>query len=275
MQRRLLLKVDDVSNTYHDTDGFKKIVTPVLDHVSFDVYKGEIVGLVGESGSGKSTLVKCILGMAEHTGTITHYSERPQMVFQNPASALNPSMSVGRILEEALILKGGMSHSERMELVRSTIEAVGLKEENIHCVHESGVKIHGFPDRIEKLDDGSYLVVDFKSARTIGHVQDDIDTCLQIVIYAYLVEQKGFNISGGEFRYIRSGDTVSCKYDDEMKQKLFDKLTVFKDHMKAADFPIPDNAYAENREKDDPDPCKYCKFAMICGKEQETGFGDE
>lgn len=152
---------------------------------------------------------------------------------------------------------------------------VVLKEENIHCVHESGVKIHGFPDRIEKLDDGSYLVVDFKSARTIGHVQDDIDTCLQIVIYAYLVEQKGFNISGGEFRYIRSGDTVSCKYDDEMKQKLFDKLTVFKDHMKAADFPIPDNAYAENREKDDPDPCKYCKFAMICGKEQETGFGDE
>ena len=134
MQRRLLLKVDDVSNTYHDTDGFKKIVTPVLDHVSFDVYKGEIVGLVGESGSGKSTLVKCILGMAEHTGTITHYSERPQMVFQNPASALNPSMSVGRILEEALILKGGMSHTERMELVRSTIEAVGLKEENIHSM---------------------------------------------------------------------------------------------------------------------------------------------
>ena len=134
MQRRLLLKVDDVSNTYHDTDGFKKIVTPVLDHVSFDVYKGEIVGLVGESGSGKSTLVKCILGMAEHTGTITHYSERPQMVFQNPASALNPSMSVGRILEEALILKGGMSHAERMELVKSTIEAVGLKEENIHSM---------------------------------------------------------------------------------------------------------------------------------------------
>ena len=134
MQRRLLLKVDDVSNTYHDTDGFKKIVTPVLDHVSFDVYKGEIVGLVGESGSGKSTLVKCILGMAEHTGTITHYSERPQMVFQNPVSALNPSMSVGRILEEALILKGGMSHAERMELVKSTIEAVGLKEENIHSM---------------------------------------------------------------------------------------------------------------------------------------------
>jgi len=148
---------------------------------------------------------------------------------------------------------------------------VVLKEENIHCVHESGVKIHGFPDRIEKLDDGSYLVVDFKSARSIGHVEDDIDTCLQIVIYAYLMEQKGFKISGGEFRYIRLGETVSCKYDDEMKQKLFDKLSVFKQHMEAADFPIPDNAYEENRAKDDPDPCKYCKFGLICGKTQEIG----
>lgn len=153
---------------------------------------------------------------------------------------------------------------------------VVLKEENIHCVHESGVKIHGFPDRIEKLDDGSYLVVDFKSARSIGHVQDDIDTCLQIVIYAYLMEQKGFKISGGEYRYIRLGETVSCKYDDEMKQQLFDKLTVFKNHMETADFPIPDNAYEENRAKEDPDPCKFCKYAMICGKGQEIGgLGDE
>ena len=153
---------------------------------------------------------------------------------------------------------------------------VVLEEEDIHCVHESGVRIHGFPDRVEKLDDGTYMVVDFKSARSIGHVQDDIDTCLQIVIYAYLMEQKGFKISGGEFRYIRLGETVSCKYDEEMKQKLFDKLDTFKQHMEAADFPIPDNAYECNREKDDPDPCKYCKFGLICGKAQEIGgLGDE
>lgn len=152
---------------------------------------------------------------------------------------------------------------------------VVLKEENIHCVHESGVRIHGFPDRIEKLEDGSYLVVDFKSSKSKSHKPDDIDTCLQIMIYAYMMEQKGFNISGGEFRYIRLGDTVSCKYDDEMKQKLFDKLTVFKDHMKTAYFPIPDKAYEENQEDGGSDQCKYCKFALICGKEQETGFGDE
>ena len=143
---------------------------------------------------------------------------------------------------------------------------VVLEEEDIHSVHKSGVKIHGFPDRVEKLEDGTYLVVDFKSARSIGHVQDDIDTCLQIVIYAYLMEQKGLNVSGGEYRYIRLGETVSCKYDEEMKKQLEEKLTVFRKHMESADFPIPDSAYEENRAKNDPDPCKYCKFAMICGK---------
>lgn len=149
---------------------------------------------------------------------------------------------------------------------------VVFKEEDIHCVHDkSGVKLHGFPDRIEELEDGSYLVVDFKTARTMGHNPDDIDTCLQTVIYAYLMEQAGYKISGGEFRYIRLGRTVSCRYDDDMKQKLSEKLSVFKQHMEAADFPIPVKAYEQNREKDDPDPCRYCKFGRICGKAQEKG----
>ncbi|MCR4601316.1 MAG: PD-(D/E)XK nuclease family protein [Clostridia bacterium] len=153
---------------------------------------------------------------------------------------------------------------------------VVLKEENIHCEHESGVKLHGFPDRVEKLDDGSYLVVDFKSSRSIRHAADDINTCLQIVIYAYLMEQRGLKVSGGEFRYIRLGETVSCRYDDEMKQQLSEKLATFKAHMEAADFPIPENAYEENRGKDDPDPCVFCSFGMICGKKQEMGgLGDE
>lgn len=148
---------------------------------------------------------------------------------------------------------------------------VVLKEEDVSCVHESGVKIHGYPDRVEKLEDGSYLVVDFKSARSISHISDDLDTCLQIVIYAYLMEQKGYKVSGGEFRYIRLGETVSCKYDEEMKNRLFDKLSIFKKYLEAADFPIPEGAYERNRDKDDPDPCKYCKYGLICGKGLEAG----
>lgn len=148
---------------------------------------------------------------------------------------------------------------------------VALVEEDIRCVHESGVKLHGYPDRVEKLDDGSYLVVDFKSSRSVSHTQDDIDSCLQAVIYAYLMEQKGYKVSGGEFRYMRLGKTVSCRYDDEIKAELSEKLKLFKKHIEEADFPIPDSAYDE-----DSDTCKFCKYGAVCGKAEEVGGeGDE
>ncbi len=146
---------------------------------------------------------------------------------------------------------------------------VVLEEEDIHCVHETGVKLHGFPDRVEKLDDGSYLVVDFKTGRTLSHEQDDINTCLQIVIYSYLLEQKGYKIAGGEYRYIRLNEIVTCRYDKEIKDQLKSKLYDFKKHMETADFPIP--SLAISRTDDDPDPCVFCKFGMICGKNNETG----
>ena len=142
---------------------------------------------------------------------------------------------------------------------------VALEEEEISCTHESGVRIHGFPDRVEKLEDGTYLVVDFKSGRTASHVQDDIGTCLQVIIYAYLMEQRGFQVSGGEYRYIRLGETVTCRYDDDMKRQLMERLTLFKKSMQNGDFPV-----AEIEEGGD-DPCHFCKFKAICGKTKEEG----
>ncbi len=141
---------------------------------------------------------------------------------------------------------------------------VALQEEDIHCVHESGVKLHGFPDRVEKLEDGSCLIVDFKTGRSLSHKQDDIETCLQIVVYAYLMEQKGYKVSGGEYRYLRRGETVTCKYDDEMKEQLKERLEIFKEHMQSGEFPIPviDNEH---------DPCHFCKYGPICGKQKEEG----
>lgn len=150
---------------------------------------------------------------------------------------------------------------------------VVLKEEKLHCIHESGVKIHGYPDRVEKLDDVSYLVVDFKSANRVSHVENDIETCLQIVIYAYLMEQKGYKISGGEFRYIDLGETVFCKYDEDMKRELAEKLAEFKDHIENADFPVSEDA--DSTEEGVKNPCQYCQYGLICGKMQEGVSEDE
>lgn len=102
----------------------------VLRDVTFDVGRGEIVGLVGESGTGKSTLAKAILGMVKpDSGQIMHYTKRPQMIFQDPYSSLNPAYTVAWILEEPLRIYGKYDRAERQRRVRDILERVELPEE--------------------------------------------------------------------------------------------------------------------------------------------------
>ena len=151
-----------------------------------------------------------------------------------------------------------------------------LKEEKSLCEHESGVKLIGYPDRVEELEDGTCIIVDFKTGRKITHKDNDITTCLQVLIYAYMMENREndkLKISGGQYRYLRNGQNVNCKYDDAMKDELNKKLVEFKSHLDTGNFPISE--YAIKRGKDDPDPCKYCKYGLICGKLQEGESYDE
>ena len=102
----------------------------VLYDVSFDLYEGETLGLVGESGSGKTTLARAILGfLPNYTGEIIHHSKRPQVVFQDPYTALNPARTVGWILEEPLKIFGRYDAAERRRRVIGMLENVGLSEE--------------------------------------------------------------------------------------------------------------------------------------------------
>ena len=107
--------------------GVKGRRSQVLKDVSFELYQGEILGLVGESGSGKTTLCRAILGMLkDYEGEIVHHSQRPQMVFQDPFSSLNPARSIGWILEEPLRIQGKLTAPERRDAVLEVLEQVGL-----------------------------------------------------------------------------------------------------------------------------------------------------
>lgn len=101
----------------------------VLQDINVTIGRGEVLGLVGESGSGKSTLAKSILGMTEYQGEIVHHSRRPQMVFQDPYSSLNPAFSIRRIVEEPLRIYGKYSAAERKRRAEEMLEAVGLRPE--------------------------------------------------------------------------------------------------------------------------------------------------
>ena len=101
----------------------------VLKDVNLTIGRGEVLGLVGESGSGKSTLAKSILGMTEYQGEIIHHSPRPQMVFQDPYSSLNPAFSIRRIVEEPLRIYGKHTPAQRKQRVAEMLEAVGLGPE--------------------------------------------------------------------------------------------------------------------------------------------------
>ena len=131
----LVLDVRDLSVTYRTSTVFgKRSEYNAVKHVDLKIKKGEILGLVGESGCGKSTLSRAILGMlddAEITGDIIHYTRRPQMVFQDPFSSLNPAKTVGWIMEEPLRIFGKYDEEERKRRVLDMMDKIGLDRSNV------------------------------------------------------------------------------------------------------------------------------------------------
>ena len=127
----LVLSVSHVTSGYRDGGIFSKgPYQEVLHDVSFDVHHKEILGLVGESGTGKTTLARTILGIVKpDQGSVTHYTKRPQMIFQDPYSSLNPAYNIAWSLEEPLRIYGKYDAAERKRRVREMLQRVELPEE--------------------------------------------------------------------------------------------------------------------------------------------------
>ena len=143
-EKKKLLEVKDMYVSIHTDSG----VVQAVRGVSFDLYEGETLAIVGESGSGKSITNKAIMGLLPIGGRIdsgtvllggkdiTHYTDKQMrdvrgaeisMIFQDPLTSLNPTMTVGKQITEMLMLhKPGMTKEQRKERAIELLGMVGI-----------------------------------------------------------------------------------------------------------------------------------------------------
>ncbi|UIY27360.1 ABC transporter ATP-binding protein (plasmid) [Rhizobium leguminosarum] len=139
-----LLSVRDLSKHYTS----RGTRLNILQGISFDLGKGEVVGLVGESGSGKTTIGRTVLRLVEPSSGSVRFDgteltalsasalrrQRPRMqyIFQDPFASLSPRMTIGEILTEGLKIQGIGTARDRLERARSALAQVDLPADAIN-----------------------------------------------------------------------------------------------------------------------------------------------
>ncbi|MER2236036.1 MAG: oligopeptide/dipeptide ABC transporter ATP-binding protein [Candidatus Limivicinus sp.] len=150
--QKVLLQIENLKK-YFPVKGdrmFEKKYVQAVESVSFFIYRGETLGIVGESGCGKTTLGRTIIRLYEPTsGRIVYdgtpiydseqgiavnmlpYRRKMQIIFQDPSASLDPRMTVGEIVGEALDIHGlCQGKTERRDRINSLLDEVGLNTEH-------------------------------------------------------------------------------------------------------------------------------------------------
>jgi len=141
--KEILIQVKDLKKFFKV--GRNQILKAV-DGVSFNIYKGETLGLVGESGCGKTTCGKTVMGLYDATegevlfnGVDIHklgrkekkeFTKSAQIIFQDPYSSLNPRMTVGDIIGEGIDIHKLYSGEQRQDKIYELLTTVGLNKEH-------------------------------------------------------------------------------------------------------------------------------------------------
>jgi len=140
-----ILRAKNIRKHFYRTGAWRssRAALRAVENVSLELFPGETLGLVGESGCGKTTTGRVIMGLEPATGGEVYLEDSPnlltvsprkwfpwrrkiQMVFQDPYSSLNPRMTVGSMIGEALAIHRICPRRERRERVARLLEQVGL-----------------------------------------------------------------------------------------------------------------------------------------------------
>jgi len=197
MDKKILMKIKDLSVTYQTRLG----PVSAVDHVSFDIYKGEILGLVGESGCGKSTLGKALLRMIDPPGEISSgeiifkgedimkydynklrnfRGKRASMIFQDPMTSLNPVQRMDEHLIEAIgVHEPGVKRESALKRSKKMIKRLGIGAD----------RLHSYPHQLsggmrQRVMTGIGLIL---NANLI--IADEATTSLDVIVEAKLMDQ--------------------------------------------------------------------------------------
>jgi len=149
-EKQVLVNVQNLKKYFPVKKNFFGRSTQMLkavDDVSFQIHKGETLGLVGESGCGKSTTGRSIVRLYDYTSghvfydghdladmkekQLKPYRQRMQTIFQDPYSSLNPGMTVFELISEPMNIHGTYTEMQRREIIADLLEKVGLKKEHM------------------------------------------------------------------------------------------------------------------------------------------------
>jgi len=280
-----------------------------VDGISFDIKRGETLGLVGESGCGKSTTGRALLQLYRPTSgdvffegdNLTKLSgerlrrmrRRMQMIFQDPYASLNPRMTVGDIIGEPLVVHNISSGQARRERVQELLRIVGL---NPYFVNRYPHEFSG--GQRQRIGVARALAVqpDFI---VCDEPISALDVSIQAQIINLLEELQGqFNLTylfiAHDLSVVRHiSDRIAVMYLGKIveltgRKELYDKpLHPYTQALLSA-VPIPDPVVEEKRrrvilEGDVPSPanpplgchfCTRCPVVMDICKEQEPEFVD-
>lgn len=191
-----------------------------VEGADFAVYPGESLGLVGESGCGKTSLSKAILGMNRRIeGEIIHHSLRPQMVFQDPYSSLNPVKTIGWLLQEPLRAAAALDHS--LAMTKADMEAAARD-----MLRRVGMGEEYFSRRPSELSGGQRQRVSIAQAliaRPGFLIADEPVSALDVTIQAQIMElmqglQREMNLA-----------CLFISHDINVVYKMCDRIMIMKD----------------------------------------------
>ena len=127
-------------------------------------------------------------------------------------------------------------------------------EQDIKMQYDCGISITGRLDALAEIQDGTFRVIDYKTGRNIKHEENDAVSCIQVMLYADMLQKQGKTVSGGEYWYLRLGQVIPCEFTAERAALIETKLAEIAESIRI-------NTYPANASKDN---CRYCPYKELC-----------